>query len=179
MYGLYYPAVLGAGIVFTLQRAATHSIADPAVAAALTALAFFSLSFASVSGFEGRYSLCPFLLDSVEVFAMFACFAFLDLIEPPTLFKPSLWRAYVVLLLVVGQQLLWRKAMGLTWYGYIDLKAILLILLGVGAWLGPDHGWLNWVITILFATTATLYVSNHPYDKKVRMFFFIKGGGSA
>src|SRR5689334_13533967 len=111
MYGLYYPSVLGVGIVVVLQHSAEHSTA---IFVAITAGAFFSLSFASEMGREYQYGVGTFVMDSVEVLAMFACFAFLKLIEGPAWLTPSVRAAYGVLIGVIPLQLLWRGFMKFT-----------------------------------------------------------------
>lgn len=168
MYGLYYPGVLGTGIVVTLQRAPAHS--SP-IFVALTAGAFFSLSFASALGREDEYNVSAFLLDVIEVLGMFLCFAFLNFIEAPALVHPSLFGAYVVLIGIVPLQLLWRRAMGLTVLGYLDLKLALVLCLVVGAAFGNGPEWVHPVVAISFAVLAGFYVSHHPYTGHVRRWF--------
>jgi hypothetical protein len=174
MYGLYYPAVLGTGVVVALQHA-PQSIHSPALSVAVTAGAFFSLSFASAMGFEKEYRPIAFLLDVVEVMGMFACFVFLNLIELPDV-KSSVTLAYLVLFAVVAFQVAWRKAMGLQVDAYLDLKLILGLLLLIGAVLGDKYKSLHWVITGIFSIIAWLYVSNHPYqaDVRVRRWFLVR-----
>jgi len=174
MYGLYYPAVLGAGIVVALQHIIAGSIHGPAIAVAVTAGAFFSLSFASAMGFETQYGLSAFLLDIAEVGGMFACFVFLDLIDPPP-WTPSVSLAYVVLLAVVIFQVAWRWVMGLQVDAYLDLKCLLALLLVIGAVLGESYPWIHWGITTIFSVIAWLYVSHHPYRTGVRVprWFFL------
>jgi hypothetical protein len=165
MYGLYYPAILGTGVVVALQHAA-QSIHSPAMSVAVTAGAFFSLSFASAMGFEKEYGPVPFLLDVVEVIGMFACFVFLSLIDLPGV-SPSVTLAYIVLIAVVAFQVAWRKAMSLQVDAYLDLKLTLALLLLIGAVLGDHHTRLHWAITGIFSITAWLYVRNHPYQTGV------------
>jgi hypothetical protein len=180
MYGLYYPAVLGTAIVVALQHTAASSIHGPALAVATTAGAFFSLSFASAMGFEKEYGFGAFVLDAMEVFGMFACFAFLELVEfpqsghLPAWVVPSTRVAYIILLGVVLFQLAWRKVMELQTDAFLDLKLILGLLLVAGAVLGDSHVRLHWLITAIFALIAWLYVSHNPYQKAtpVRRWFF-------
>jgi len=174
MYGLYYPAVLGTGVVVALQRVSAHTIHDPAISVAVTAGTFFSVSFASAMGFENEYGPGAFLLDAAEVFGMFACFVFLNLIDPPAWITPSVRVAYLILFAVVAFQVAWRKAIGLQGDAYLDLKLILGLLLLVGAALGDCHPRLHWAITGSFAVIAWLYVSHHPYRRgvQVRRWFF-------
>ena len=169
MYGLYYPAVLGTGVVETLRHATVLTGAE--IAIALTAGAFFSLSFASAMGLEDSYDFLAFVSDVVEVFAMLVCFAFLSIVERPEAVSASMWPsrsatgAYGMLIFVVALQLVWRARMKLQWDAYLGLKVILIGLLIFGSILGnrpsPVHGW----ITVLFAATAWLYVSRNPYQK--------------
>ena len=179
MYGLYYPAVLGTVIVVTLQHAAAGSIKAPALAIATTAGAFFSLSFASAMGLEKDYAFGAFALDLAEVLGMFACFAFLELVEFPAGHQPGwiVWSprtAYAILLGVVLFQLWWRKVMELHPDSFLDLKLVLFLLLVAGIVLGDSHPRLHWVITGIFALIAWLYVSRNPYQKAhpVRRWFF-------
>lgn len=174
MYGLYYPAVLGTGVVVALQRATAQVIRGPAISVAVTAGAFFSLSFASAMGLEKEYSLGPFLLDVAEVIGMFVCFVFLNLIDPPTWVTPSVTLAYVILTAIVVFQVAWRKSIGLQADAFLDLKLILIVLLLIGAFLGDHYLGLHWLITLVFSGMAWLYVSNHPYEKGVgvRRWFF-------
>ena len=180
MYGLYYPAVLGTAIVVALQHTAASSIHGPALAVATTAGAFFSLSFASAMGFEKEYGFGAFVLDAMEVFGMFACFAFLELVEfpqsghLPAWVVPSARVAYLILLGVVLFQLWWRRVMELQTDAFLDLKLILCLLLVAGAVLGDSHTRLHWLIPAIFALIAWLYVSRNPYrkDAPVRRWFF-------
>ena len=171
MYGLYYPSVLGVGIVVVLQHSSEHSAA---IFVAITAMAFFSLSFASAMGREDQYGAGAFVMDAVEVFAMFACFAFLKLIDGPAWLPPSVRGAYVVLICVVPLQLVWRGFMKFTPFGYLDLRIALILCLVVGAYLGGRHEELHGVITITFLILAGTYVANHPYGQHVRTWFFSK-----
>jgi len=169
MYGLYYPAVLGTGVVETLRHASVLISAE--IAIALTAGAFFSLSFASAMGLEDSYDFLAFVSDVVEVFAMLVCFAFLSIVERPDAVSPSLWPsrsatdAYAVLIFVVALQLAWRARMKLQWDAYLCLKLILIGLLVRGCFLGNSPSRLHWAITVLFALTAWIYVSRNPYEK--------------
>jgi hypothetical protein len=180
MYGMYYPAVLGTAIVVALQHLAAGTIKGPALAIATTAGAFFSLSYASAMGFDEDYGPGAFILDIIEVLGMFACFAYLELIEfpaghgPPFIF-PSARIAYGVLFGVVLFQLWWRAVMGLRLDAFLDLKIILGLSLIYGMVLGDDHVRRHWYITAAFAITAWLYVSHNPYQKDhpARRWFFI------
>jgi hypothetical protein len=176
MYGLYYPAILGTAIVFTLQHLATGKVEYPVFFVALTAGAFFSISFGSAFNKEEEYSLAPFLLDALEIFEMIVCFLFLKLVDPiPNRLEhylPFLPGAYLTLMFAVVVQLEWRRRMGLRWNAFIDLKSVLLVLLALGALLGEHFRWLNWVITILFSLTSIVYVLAHPYETHARKFFF-------
>ena len=168
MYGLYYPSVLGAAIVVVLQHAAEHSAA---IFVALTAMAFFSLSFASAMGREEQYGVGAFIMDAVEVLAMFACFALLKLIDGPAWLTPSVRYAYGVLICVVFLQLVWRWLMKFTTLGYLDLKIALVLCLAFGAYLGNSREYLHGFITVVFVILAGIYVANHPYRADVRKWY--------
>lgn len=165
MYGLYYPAVLGARLVVILQHLSAQSGLDSVTAVAITSGVFFSLSFASAQGLEGQYGLAAFALDIAEVFGMFGIFVLLKLIEPPPMPAPALDYAYAALIVIVIMQLLWRANMDMQWNTYLDLKLLLFALLIVGVFLGPRHDWINWVITLLFAIIASVYVASRPYER--------------
>lgn len=168
MYGLYYPSILGAGIVVVLQHATEHSAA---VFVGLTAMAFFSLSFASAIGRDNEYNILAFVVDVVEVLVMFACFAFLKLIEGPPWLPPSVTLAYLVLIGVLFLQLGWRWAMHFKVWGYADLKIALVLCLVLGAYLGNSSENVHGFITMAFVILAGLYVANHPYKQDVPMLF--------
>jgi hypothetical protein len=175
MYGLYYPSVLGAGIIVVLQHAAEHSAA---IFVALTAMAFFSLSFASAMGREEDYGVGAFIMDVIEVLAMFACFAYLKLVEGPAWLPPSVRCAYIVLICLVFLQLVWRKLMHFTTLGYLDLKIALVLCLAFGTYLGDSGEYIHGIITAAFVILAGLYVANHPYGDDVPMWFFFRKVGS-
>jgi len=169
MYGLYYPSVLGAGIVVALQHSAEHS---PAIFVAITAMTFFSLSFASAMGREDQYGVGTFVMDAVEAVAIFACFALLKLIEGPAWLPHSVRYAYLVLIGVLFMQLGWRRLMHFTTLGYVDLKIALVLCLAFGAYLGDRQEDLHGLVTLVFVILAGLYVANHPYGQEVPIWFF-------
>lgn len=176
MYGLYYPAVLGAGVVAALLRASRHSMQSPQISVAITAGAFFSLSFASGVGSEDRYGIAPFLLDMAEVVGMFYCLNCLGLIDFSSPVPRTVTAAYLILLGLVGFQLLWRRAVKLKTGAYLDLKLMFVLIPAMGAFAGSNYPCLHWGITVTFTLLAVLYVSNHPYDphEPVRRWLFGK-----
>jgi hypothetical protein len=86
MYGLFYPAILGTVIVFVLQHIANppvgHPVSSAQLSVALTAGAFFSLSFGSALKQEDHYGIAAFVLDAVELALIIWCFFFLRLVDP-------------------------------------------------------------------------------------------------
>ncbi len=120
MYGLIYPGVLGTGLVLSGQRATKEAsiaaaLTDPALWVAAAAGLFFAASFASVfeepqkkNENEEWYGWWPFVIDSVEVVLMFACFYFLGLFEVPNVPPPELHWAYGLLIVEIWWQCLWR-----------------------------------------------------------------------
>lgn len=176
MYGLYYPAVLGAGVVVALQRVSNHSMQGPQISVAITAGAFFSLSFASGVGSEDRYGIAPLILDMAEVIGMFYCLNSLGLIDFSSPIPRTVTSAYLILLGLVCFQLLWRKAVKLKTDAYLDLKLLFVLILAIGAFAGSNYPCLHWGITVTFSLLAVLYASNHPYDphEPVRRWFFGK-----
>jgi hypothetical protein len=180
MYGLLYPAILGAVGVFTLQKLETGAIDYATLAVAVTAGAFFTLSFASAYQLEREYLPIPFLIDVVEIVEVWLCFSLLNIAEPePEWLKqlaaplPNLSYTYALLLVALLIQIGWRWAMGLKWYAFADLKGALLIVVVVGVFHGTSMGAYNWILTALFSALATLYVAAHPYGKAAGRVLFV------
>jgi hypothetical protein len=180
VYGLYYPAVLGTGIVVALLRAAKNTIQDPAisvsVAVAVTAGVFFSLSFAAAEGFEDKYGPFPFFLDVVEVIAMFACLYSLGFIDISSPVQRPATVAYAILLALVVLQLFRRNAVNLNWDACLDLKIMVVLSLSIGAIAGNKYPCLHWAITFIISLLALLYVRSDPYkqDKPAPRWYFAR-----
>lgn len=175
IYGLYYPAVLGTGLVVALQRISDNSIHGAQISVALIAGVFFSLSFASAIGFEEKYTVWALLFDAVEVILMFLCLDCLSLIDISALLPKSIPIAYGILLLLLIFQLAWRASVNLKVNAFLDLKLIFFALLVAGIFVPPEILWAHWLIAALFLLDAFFYVANHPYDinHPARMFFFV------
>ncbi|MFZ1014178.1 MAG: hypothetical protein WAN28_12620 [Terracidiphilus sp.] len=175
IYGLYYPAVLGTGLVVALQRISAHSIHGAQISVALVAGIFFSLSFASAIGFEEKYTLFALLFDVVEVILMFLCLDCLSLIDISVPLPKSIAFAYGILLLLVGSQLAWRASVKLKVKAFLDLKLIFIALLVAGIFVPPEILWAHWLLAALFLLDACLYVANRPYDtaNPARTLFFV------
>lgn len=95
MQALYYPAVLGTGLVLFLNKIATSGglvdvLGDPTAYFGLQMLAYFRLSYIMAEGIPDRvYSGWPFAVDLIEIVLVFLCFSFLGLLEPT---KPEMVR---------------------------------------------------------------------------------------
>lgn len=166
IYGLYYPAVLGTGLVVALQRISAHSIHGAQISTALVAGTFFSLSFASAIGFEEVYGVGPLLLDAIEILIMFLCLDSLGLIDISATLPKSIPLAYLFLLVLIFFQLGWRASIKLNVDAFLDLKIVFIALLVTGIFVPPEILWAHWLIAGLFFVDACLYVSGRPYDLK-------------
>ncbi|MGB6191453.1 MAG: hypothetical protein WBF42_03220 [Terracidiphilus sp.] len=179
MYGLIYPAVLGTGLVLGVmrifkERTIEGRVHDPALYVAISACAFYMLSFtASVETRADRtkiaYRLPTFLVDLLEVFLMFACFYSLGLLQdesnPPA--DSSLSPAYLWLLLdVTIVQFLWRLLAGVdvlvAWKSRLAVAAMLTfgIIAGfLGAPRFPDlHPWSDLAVAVVMGVFVFWYV---------------------
>jgi hypothetical protein len=169
MYGLYYPGVLGTGVVLTALRASPQAsfhdvLWDPSIELATVAGLFYSASFVSgfhwPAGVKARYSILAFFLDCVEVVLMFLCFYYLRLFDPPTLPlpEPRLRAAYIVLALDVLLQFAWRCAAGLEPWVKWWLRLIVAAILVVGAFVWKYSPWVSMSIAVIVAIFVIVYV---------------------
>ena len=169
MYGLYYPGVLGTGIVLTALRASpqasSHDVLwDPSIELAVVAGLFYSASFVSgfhwPEGVQARYSIPAFFLDCVEVVLMFLCFYYLRLFDPPTLPlpEPRLRAAYLVLAADIVLQFAWRIAAGLDPWVKWWLRLIVAAVLVTGAFCWKYWSGTNMLIAVIVAVFVIVYV---------------------
>ena len=177
MYGLIYPAVLGTGLVLSGQRATKEpsvmdAVKDPALWVAAAAGLFFCASFASVfeepeKATQGEwYGWWPFLIDSVEVVLMFACFYFLGLFEVPQVPPPVLYWAYGLLIAEIWWQCLWRWRVGLKAMRLWGMKVGVSIVLALGLIYGTQYPRSNIVFSLLVALFVVIYVFVDPRYRK-------------
>lgn len=178
MYGLIYPAVLGTGLVLAGQRSTKEpsvvaAVTDPALWVAAAAGLFFCVSFASVFEEpqkpvkEGEwYGWWPFLIDSVEVVLMFACFYFLGLFEVPNVPPPELHWAYGLLIAEIWWQCLWRKSVGLDPLRLWGMKVGVTIVLALGWVFGPKCSLSNITFSLAVAGFVVIYVFRDPRYRK-------------
>lgn len=118
---LYYPAVLGAMLVFLLQKLLFDGIAllqSPALYWAVLLLVFFSKSYAEIVAQE-EYSIWHVLIDSTEIILIFVAFFFLGFLtdtHPQAAFQPpaqdefpiDLAGLFITLILVLQLQQVWN-----------------------------------------------------------------------
>lgn len=122
MVGLYYPAVLGTGVVLVLFRFASNPgrgafLSDSTLGFGLLFIAFFSGSFLAISQVDPRaYSFFLFTLDLLEVVCIFFAFYFLGLLDSTGLEVPRLRGVYLTLAILSVVQACgsWRRSYNLT-----------------------------------------------------------------
>jgi hypothetical protein len=134
---------------------------------------FFAASFASVfeepegaGKKEQWYGWGPFLIDSVEVVLMFACFYFLQLFEVPSVPPPVLCWAYGLLIAEIWWQCLWRKSVGLDPWRLWGMKVGVSTVLALGLIFGTDYPLSNILFSALVAVFVVVYVFRDPRYRK-------------
>jgi hypothetical protein len=162
MFGLYYPAVLGTGLV-TLNLHGTYhdsfpsALRDPAIQLGAVFLLYFTASFAA--SFEPpKYGACAFIFDLIEVALMFLAFYFLRLFES-SLVTPQVHGAYVVLVISILLQFAWRWAAGKKkpWTrAYLRLIAV-AILIG-GCFMDTSHKSAHLAVVLAVAGIILVYL---------------------
>ncbi len=138
MTGLYYPAVLGTGLVLVLFRCANHSgpeyiITDFALGFGALFIVFFSLSFLAITRIDSaEYTPNLFCLDLIEVTCIFFSFYFLGLLDSSVIQPPRLAAVY--------------------W-----LIVFLGVVQGIGSWVRErEHSKLRWTLRGLTVAVAFL-----------------------
>ena len=158
MQGLYYPAVLGTGLVLilfrlTMHRTVTAALGDFALYFGLLFAFFFSISFLINQDTPNeQYGLGAFLCDIVEVLLVFGAYFCLGLFNTNQIVAPDLRSVYLITAIVIVVQNGWNYAAGIRLPSLLFLSLLgLAILLSSFFW-GYPHLWAN------ITTTAILYV---------------------
>lgn len=149
MQGLYYPAVLGTGLWYLVQKVAVapslqEAVSDLSNYFGLLLIVYFSLSFAINQELPpNRYGAAAFALDVVEIVLVFVAFYHLGLFKPngPQPADYSLFYLFLAPIPVLQQ--LWNRAVGrsdrVLWW----LSAIGVGVLVFGGFVGYAHTWGN------------------------------------
>ena len=154
--GLFYPAVVGAGVILVLQRFSGPDafsftwLGDPVLHFALVLLLLFSGSFLGIQqAGDEHYDVAAFILDLVEVALIFLAFSALGLTAAGAPPPPQLGMLYLVLILICLVHFLWSWRIRTRWaarLNYVRFAIIGLALLGADSavpWLSilnvPDY----------------------------------------
>lgn len=161
MYGLFYPAVLGAGLVgLSLHGAGESSVGfacrAPAMQLGVLFLLYFTASFAASFGLP-KYGASAFLLDLGEVFLMFLAFYLLRLFER-SVETPRIHAAYLVLLVSILWQFLWRWRVGKNVWARAYLRLGAAVCAIVGFRVDTSSCLVHSIIALALATIILLYL---------------------
>jgi|SRR6476661_5566398 len=161
MYGLLYPAALGAGIVALAVkvmslRSGWGAMLDPALQLGVLYCVVFSASYVASYPPEA-YNPAAFLLDLVET-GLIVVGLFLLGYLTGTNSNVRIGAAYLLLAAATSLQLFWRVSVRRPWKRQAWLRGIVVLLLVLGACLGERHYWFNVGVMISGVTATIAYV---------------------
>jgi len=163
MQALYYPAVLGTGLVLFLNKLATvrsplFGFSDASNYFGLIMLAYFSSTYIVNEDVPDKvYAGAPFVLDIVEIVLVFLCFSYLGFLEPT---KPEAVRFkyfYVCLAAIPVVQQLWNLAVGVRGLAFWALSSSALAFLVFAAFIGWSWPWFNWLAAAVLASFLAVH----------------------
>jgi hypothetical protein len=187
MQGLYYPAVLGTGIWFLVQKiviapSGLDMVSDLSNYFALLLLVYFSLSY-SIDQYinPDQYKATSFMLDLGIIIILFIAFYHLGLFKPDGPQPPDYRRFYLTLIAIPVLQQLWNHSVG-----HRDKRLWLLTGIGVGVLLfgglvGYPCVWANIAVLICAAGLLVAYgvvVTIHPLHGSPNRTFGVAGDRS-
>jgi hypothetical protein len=148
MQGLYYPAVLGTGLVllinkFTVYKSFSDALADISIYFGLLILIYFSGSFLIIQTIsQSNYGSLAFLSDIIEIIFIFFLFNFLGFFDPSNPIKIDFRWFYLLLAASAVLSQVWNYAVkkDKSFYG-LAIIAITILLIG-GLW-GFHYVWFN------------------------------------
>ena len=170
MYDLFYPAVLGSGLVSIAIRISAHnSTPDPYIFDRLSLgflfLIFFCVSF--IASDEGVYRCKAFLLDIAEVILMFLCFYCLGLFGQDNK-EPWMAGAYATFIVLAPIQVLWRYVVGLDKWYLIELRVFMIVAFFFGLFFSDENVWITPVVSVASLLLICLYVFSPVWYLKFR-----------
>ena len=171
MSSLYYPAVLGTGLVILIYRIVKHenlicAISDIALYYSALALIFFSVCFLAVSETKvNEYRPLLFLFDVIEVVSIFLIYYFLGLFasDMPT---PNLRAVYIVLAVLLPIQWIWVLFTSWDVKSLEIIRIAFILVLIIGAFLSI-HTWINILILIALYIFTIWYLINFLTTKPI------------
>ncbi|WP_139195518.1 hypothetical protein [Halomonas daqiaonensis] len=164
MLGLYYPAVLGTGLVVFVLRITTHdnvssALSDIALYYALLFGVFFSACFLSIQKTEvGKYGVGVFFLDLAEVLGMFLVYYFLGLFDPNKIVSPNFSMIYWVLISVIALQQVWALSADRETKSLWALRLVGVSFLVLGAMWLFKYSWANVIILVVLYALVFRYL---------------------
>ena len=164
MQGLYYPAVLGTGLVllinkFTVYGSLGNAATDISIYFGILILAYFSVSFLINQTISlSNYGSLAFLSDIIEIILIFFLFYFLSFFDPSNSNKIEFRRFYLLLAAIPVLQQVWNYAVreDKSFYGLTIIAAVILLIGGL--W-GFHYAWFN--IAMIFVIAGLIGVHFH------------------
>ncbi len=164
MQGLYYPAVLGTGMVIVLFRMTLH----PSIGSALTDfglyfgvffLGLFSGCFLAISDVPAEeYGLGKFVIDLLEVGLMFLAYYWAGLFDTNKIQILNLPAIYLVLASAVILQQIWSAlTTALRSRQLWKVRIVTLAVLFLGAIFGRNSFWVNVIVLLLLYSLLIKY----------------------
>jgi len=149
MQGLYYPAVLGTGLWYLVQKMVIatsfqDAMSDLANYFGFLLIVYFSLSFAINQELSpNRYGLAAFGLDIVEIVLLFVAFYHLGLFKQNGPHPADYSRFYLFLTPIPVLQQIWNHAVGYSERVLWWLSGTGVAVLLFGGFLGYAYIWSN------------------------------------
>jgi hypothetical protein len=163
MQGLYYPAVLGTGIVLMLQRIASEgqshgfdTLNDISIYFAILFSSYFSISFLINEQIpDMAYGAGAFIVDLVEVVIVFSGYYFLGLFDKDG--APNLPIIYIGLIGLITVQNIWNIFVGSSDRTLHILSVLVGTVMAMAALWGYKYAPLNWSILIFLFVMLAAY----------------------
>ncbi len=161
MHSLYYPAVLGTGLVLWIHKAANHpdlasAAADTSLYFGLVLVAFFSASYLRTEARPpGSYGAVPFLLDLGEIVLLFLAFFFLGYLDIGRAGTEQWQRFYLTVAAIPVLQQLWNLT--LKNRVFLPLAAIAVAVLLAAAAAIDRFPWVNFAMLPVLALLLARY----------------------
>jgi len=161
MQGLYYPAVLGTGLVllisrFTIYKSFRDAATDVSLYFGILILIYFSVSFLLNEKFRGTYGSAAFISDFIEIILIFFIFYFLGFFELSYPVKPGFRWFYFLLATIPALEQLWNWAV--TAKHFYALSGIAILILFIGGLWGFHYLWFNISMIVVVAGLIGAYI---------------------
>jgi len=162
MQSLYYPAVLGTGVVllinkFTVHKSFVDTATDISIYFGILLVVYFSVSFLISNSVSPRnYGTVAFLSDFTEIVILFFAFYFLGFFDPTNPSKTDFRWFYLVVAGIPVLQQIWNYAVNKDKSLYI-LSAVAVTILLISSFWGYKHEWYNAIMIFVFTGLIGVY----------------------